>query len=228
MPDNARERILRKLREAVGDRRDLPSLPPLPEMPSLSRVEKIEQLKTRMTAMRSEVYVISKTDPKAAPNAVWTDRLKEILREKGLKHMLYAPGTPVGDTVTAAWAAENDGLPALRPYDAAVETFKDELFTIDAGITGTLGGIAETGALILWPDEKEPRLMSLVPAVHIAVLDADRIYETFSEAVEKGTWADGMPTNALLISGPSKTADIELVLAFGVHGPKELVVLVLT
>ncbi|MGW8187289.1 MAG: hypothetical protein ACWGNK_08475, partial [Desulfobacterales bacterium] len=102
---------MRKLREAVGDRRDLPSLPPLPEMPSLSRVEKIEQLKTRMTAMRSEVYVISKTDPKAAPNAVWTDRLKEILREKGLKHMLYAPGTPVGDTVTAAWAAENDGLP---------------------------------------------------------------------------------------------------------------------
>ena len=70
--------------------------------------------------------------------------------------------------------------------------------------------------------------MSLVPAVHIAVLDADRIYETFSEAIEKGDWADGMPTNALLISGPSKTADIELVLAFGVHGPKELVVLVLS
>lgn len=228
MPNSARERILHRLRNAVGDQRDLPPLPPYPTKPPLSREEKIEQLKTLMTAMRSEVYVIPKADPEADPNTAWTDHLKEILREKGLKDMLYAPGTPVGDAVKAAWAAGNDGLPALRPYDAEVETFKDELFTIDAGITGTLGGIADTGALILWPDKKESRLISLVPAVHIAVLDGDRIYESFFEAVEKGAWADGMPTNALLISGPSKTADIELILAFGVHGPKELVVLVLS
>lgn len=220
MPENTRERIMQRLKTAVGDRRDMPSVPPAPEAPPLSREEKVEQLKTLMTAMRSEVHVVARTD--------WTDRLKEILGSKGLKQMLYAPGTPVGDAVSAAWAHGDDGLPALRAYDAAVETFKEELFGIDAGITGTAGGIAETGALILWPDEKEPRLISLVPSVHIAVLDADRIYESFDEAVDKGAWADGMPTNALLISGPSKTADIELVLAFGVHGPKELVVLVLT
>ena len=40
-------------------------------------------------------------------------------------------------------------------------------------------------------------------------------------------WAAGMPTNALLISGPSKTADIEQTLAYGVHGPKELIVLII-
>ena len=228
MPDNTREQILRRLRKAVGDRRDIPPVPLSTVTPSLSREEKIEQLKTLMTAMRTEVHVVPKAGPESVAKAEWTDRLKDILKEKGLKQMLYAPGTPVGDAVKAVWAAGDDGLPVLRAYDAAVETFKDELFTIDAGITGTLGGIADTGALILWPDEKEPRLMSLVPAVHIAVLDADRIYETFAEAVEKGAWADGMPTNALLISGPSKTADIELVLAFGVHGPKELVVLVLS
>jgi L-lactate dehydrogenase complex protein LldG len=190
----------------------------------LSREEKIEQLKTRMTAMRSEVHVV----PKGDRDALWTDRLKTIVVEKGLKQMLYAPGTPVGDAVAAAWAAGDAGLPVLEPYDAPVETFKEALFSMDAGITATMGGIADTGALILWPDENEPRLMSLVPEVHIAVLDADRIYESFSEAMEKCVWADGMPTNALLISGPSKTADIELVLAFGVHGPKELVVLILT
>lgn len=224
MPEHARERILQRLRMAVSDRRDIPVVPAALQTETLSREEKLERLKTLMTAMRTEVHVV----PKADPGAAWTGRLKEILRVKGLKQMLYAPGTPVGEAVKAAWAAGDEGLPVLRAYDAAVETFKDELFTIDAGITGTAGGIAETGALILWPDEKEPRLMSLVPAVHIAVLDADRIYESFSEAIENGGWADGMPTNALLISGPSKTADIELVLAFGVHGPKELVVLVLS
>ena len=40
-------------------------------------------------------------------------------------------------------------------------------------------------------------------------------------------WSSGMPTNALLISGPSKTADIEQTLAYGVHGPKELIVLMI-
>ena len=68
--------------------------------------------------------------------------------------------------------------------------------------------------------------MSLVPSIHIAVLEADRIHNTFAEAIASERWQDGMPTNALLISGPSKTADIELTLTFGVHGPKELIVLI--
>ena len=101
------------------------------------------------------------------------------------------------------------------------------MFKIDAGITSTLGAIAETGAIVVWPTEKEPRLMSLVPSIHIAVLDADSIFNTFCEAIQTQNWPEKMPTNVLLISGPSKTADIELVLAFGVHGPKEVVVLIL-
>ena len=48
----------------------------------------------------------------------------------------------------------------------------------------------------------------------------------FTEAMSSERWQEGMPTNVLLISGPSKTADIELVLTFGVHGPKELIVLI--
>jgi len=87
--------------------------------------------------------------------------------------------------------------------------------------------IAETGSLTLWPTPDEPRLMSLVPPVHIAVLNASEIYTTFHEAMLAREWAAGMPTNALLISGPSKTADIEQTLAYGVHGPKELIVLVI-
>jgi L-lactate utilization protein LutC len=102
------------------------------------------------------------------------------------------------------------------------------LFRMDAAITSTLGGIAESGAVILWPDEKEPRLMSLVPPIHIAVLEADKIFNTLGEAMQVQKWSERMPTNAVLISGPSKTADIELILAFGVHGPKELIVLILT
>ena len=68
--------------------------------------------------------------------------------------------------------------------------------------------------------------MSLVPPVHIVLLDASKIYNTFFEAQQAEGWANGLPTNSLLISGPSKTADIQQTLAYGAHGPKELVVLI--
>lgn len=96
-----------------------------------------------------------------------------------------------------------------------------------AEILSSRGGIAETGSVILWPTADEPRLMSLVPPIHIAVLNASELYKTFYEAMRTQSWASGMPTNALLISGPSKTADIEQTLAYGVHGPKELIILVI-
>ncbi|MFB1011556.1 MAG: LUD domain-containing protein, partial [Thiopseudomonas sp.] len=71
-------------------------------------------------------------------------------------------------------------------------------------------------------------VMSLVPPVHFVLLDGNQLYRTLHQAMHQQGWADtGMPTNALLISGPSKTADIEQTLAYGVHGPKELIVLVL-
>jgi len=216
MSSSARESVLARLRAAVqqGDF----VIPDAPEMPVLewTPAEKIERLKGLLENMHATVHVAS--------HAEWVQRLKEVLRTRSLGNMLYAPETPLGNTLVSAW---EDDLPQLIAYDQTVEECKEQLFAMDAGITSTWGGIAETGALILWPSVQEPRLMSLVPAVHIAVLEADHIHNTFSEALSVGQWQDNMPTNVLLISGPSKTADIELTLTFGVHGPKELVVFIL-
>ncbi len=107
-----------------------------------------------------------------------------------------------------------------------IEMFKERLFKIDASITSTWGAIAENGSIILWPDKNEPRLMSLVPPIHIAILKAENIYASFSDVIQNEAWVNKTPTNAILISGPSKTADIELVLAFGVHGPKEQITII--
>jgi L-lactate dehydrogenase complex protein LldG len=114
-------------------------------------------------------------------------------------------------------------------YQRPIEEWKSELFeSVDAAVTTTRGAIAETGSLIVWPSTDEPRLMSLVPPMHVALLDVDAIFETFEEAMQMQGWAEGMPPNALLISGPSKTADIEQTLAYGVHGPKRLVVVLIS
>jgi len=212
---SARERVFANLHAALqqGGFNVPETGTPLPL--ELSRQERIDRLKTLMENMHTEVYVVKADD--------WLNTLKEVLRQRGLNGLVYGPGTPLAEALKPSW--END-LPPLIPYNEEIEQFKDRLFAIDAGITTTRGGIAETGALILWPDAREPRLLSLVPAVHIAILQADTIYNTFAEAMSSERWQEGMPTNALLISGPSKTADIELVLTFGVHGPKELIVFI--
>ena len=219
MNDASRDQILNRLHAATkGQPIDIPEPSDLP-VESLGTPQKIEKLKTLMEAVRTEVHVVNNQD--------WTATLKAILQKRDLKTLLYAPGTPLGDRLQDAWSEDSNNLPELVTYEGQIEDFKEQLFGIDAAVTSTVGGIAETGALILWPDEKEPRLMSLVPPIHIAILQADKIHTTFSEAMQAEDWAQNMPTNVVLISGPSKTADIELTLAFGVHGPKELIVLIL-
>jgi L-lactate dehydrogenase complex protein LldG len=219
MNNASRNKILGRLNAAIKPGiQDTPqSQHPHTEM--LAVDQKVEKLKELMQAVRTEVHVTTASG--------WVDQLKHILKQRKLKTLLYAPETTIGDRLKTEWPTEEADLPQLTTYEGDIEDFKEKLFQIDAAITSTVGGIAETGVIILWPDKKEPRLMSLVPTIHIAVLEADKIYNTFSEAIETENWPDKMPTNVLLISGPSKTADIELTLAFGVHGPKELILLII-
>jgi L-lactate dehydrogenase complex protein LldG len=218
MSEQSRDRIFARLRSAAPTAATPDAQPePLPTV-EYSQPEKIEKLKTLMEAMRTEVHITSEKD--------WLGLLVDILRQRKIKDLLYGPRTPLGAALQQKWQNSADGLPELVPYEVEIEEIKERVFNVEAGITSTMGGIAETGALILWSSKEEPRLMSLVPPIHIAILQADKIYNSLAEVMQKENWSANMPTNAFLISGPSKTADIELVLAFGVHGPKELIVLV--
>lgn len=185
----------------------------------LRREEKIDKLKTLMEAMRTEVHIVNTENLMKS--------LTMTLKNKGINELLYAPDTDIGSALEKLRKKNIDTLPELVPFGKNIEHFKTQLFEVEASITSAAGAIADTGAIILRPDKKEPRLMSLVPPIHIAILAAERIHNSFSEVIQKENWSDRMPTNILLISGPSKTADIELTLAYGVHGPKELILFIL-
>ena len=174
-----------------------------------------------MQAVKTEVHDTTASD--------WADLLMRLASAKGVRKLLIGTDTPHGAELQACHskrqASQSDAL-ELHRYAKPIEAWRQELFDdIDASFTLARSAIAETGSLILWPDAREPRLLSLVPAIHFVLLDVATIHADMHSAFSAEGWARGMPTNALLISGPSKTADIQQTLAYGAHGPRELVLL---
>ena len=131
--------------------------------------------------------------------------------------------TPLAEALRA------DGRFAVHAYDAPIEQAGDAVFGADCGITTALGGIAETGSLIVQPSPAEPRLLSLAPETHLAIVEAAALHPTLSAFVAGGAYqgADHIdpPTNLVLITGASRTGDIELMLTMGVHGPRTMLTL---
>jgi L-lactate dehydrogenase complex protein LldG len=98
-----------------------------------------------------------------------------------------------------------------------------ELFECDLGITSAQFGIAETGTLVLESEKEFNRLTSLVPTSHICLLEAKSIRQTLGEVL--ATLEKNLSRTITFITGPSRTSDIELTLAIGVHGPAQLFVI---
>ena len=179
-----------------------------------STEEKIERLTRNLEAVHGEVIRTSQ------------ERLAETVFNRMMssqaKNLLLGRNSAFQDRLEKSCPASIQ----LNTYHLPIEGWKTELFNeTDAALTTTRGAIAETGSLILWPTADEPRLMSLVPPLHFAVVEVKHLYNTWLDAVQNQGWGATMPTNALLVSGPSKTADIEQTLVYGAHGPMELVVL---
>ena len=214
---SARDAILARLRAAPAG-----APAPLPDVGAWfagrrgadDAAARIERFRANITAARAEVH---DTDAQA-----WPALLLRLAEAKRLRTLLVGSGTPHGE----ALAAQAPGTVKIVRYQRPAADWRDELFDgIDAGLTRARSAIADTGSLILWPDAQEPRLMSLVPPVHFVLLDAAAIHADLHAAMTAENWAAGMPTNVLVISGPSKTSDIQQTLAFGAHGPREVVVL---
>jgi len=131
-----------------------------------------------------------------------------------------------GEKAISGWSFENIGLPGLE------ETFTKHGIQLDEstnpetryGITGVEAALAATGSIILASGAGRSRSASLLPPIHIAVLHSDQIIhdlERWVSYIDKEKLFQEV-SNIFIISGPSKTADIAMELVMGMHGPKEL------
>jgi L-lactate dehydrogenase complex protein LldG len=121
-----------------------------------------------------------------------------------------------------------ESMPHAAPPPAERQRLRELIAHADLGVTGADLVIAETGTLVLRAAAGRPRSTSLLPPCHVAVFDRAVLVETLEQVgIALEAWHDGPVPDARgavinFITGPSRTADIELTLTRGVHGPKEV------
>jgi L-lactate dehydrogenase complex protein LldF len=137
-------------------------------------------------------------------------KISTLLQEKGISEVM-------------AW--ESDQLPegfVEELHNARIRLDHGSHPQIRAGITGVAAACAETGTIIITSGSGRPLSTSLLPEIHIAILRESDIYENLPQVFELREVQEAASVS--LISGPSRTADIEMTLTIGVHGPGEIYV----
>lgn len=218
---SAKTSILTRLRSAETQPQPPESTSSNWKPPVYDPVHRFKRFKDALLASHAEIIETSEDR--------WPTQLMDIAVTRDITRWLYNPSSPSGLKLKQQVVENTKKCIRLTPYEQPLESFKHQLFNqIDASFTEVEAGISETGTLVLLPSKDEPRLMSLVPPIHVALFRESTLLNNFSELIDQQQWPTrGMPTNALLISGPSKTADIQQTLAYGAHGPKELIVLII-
>lgn len=217
-----REAFLGRIRDAISSG----SLPPAPQtdpglsVPHLPPGDLVEMFTRSLVSIDGEVH---SGDP--------TEEVLALCRRYGASSFL-------------SWDNPELGVPALnqaligsglKRIDAAVpeepparRSHQHGYMDVVVGITGAEAAFAESGSIVLRSGWGRPRMVSLIPLVHIALLAQDRIHRSLSHWMAEAVETVGDPANLVFISGPSRTGDIEQQLNLGVHGPRHLHVILTT
>jgi len=134
-----------------------------------------------------------------------------------------------GGVAAVGWDAETIKRLERQVGDAGLfdRGLRQHADAIGVGFTPASWGVAETGTLIIDGADEDLRLATMLPDVHVALLPQRRVVERLVDLADVITGALSAPGYLAMITGPSRTADVERVLTIGVHGPRELHILLL-
>lgn len=227
MTTTTRDKILARLRAAnVHDSVAAPepeseAMPtPTPNPAAYYAQRMSEDLATRVARLALNLSNAMAEVHRTSAMALSTDLVK-VIHDKGLKTVAVGPEILARPDLCVPLQNACTLLSVTTPHATQSALFNEA----DAGLTLSHAAIADTGSIVLWSGAASPRLLSLVPPIHMVVVDARRTYDTLFDLLEREAPGQNLPTNMVLVSSPSKTADIQQTLAYGAHGPKQLVVM---
>jgi L-lactate dehydrogenase complex protein LldG len=201
MGSNARDTILKKIKQALQQPVPVPfpatlPLPPYPALqqePALEFAEKFTNLQGQFSYCSSEAELVTQLNA-LAEKRKWE---KIFCRETALQEMLHTSGFP--------------------------SNYHPTLADCDAAITGCEYLVARTGSILLSSAGESGRTVSVYAPIHICIAYTHQVVEDIADGLEKVLLQNPTyPSLLTLATGPSRTADIEKTLVVGVHGPKEV------
>ncbi|MBI2166003.1 MAG: lactate utilization protein [Chloroflexi bacterium] len=233
----SREVFFQTLRRALGKAPGVDLTPPGPD--SVALTEKASAIRERSPATLaslSEAFVaraqlvgwhVSRVPSKEAAAAA----VVNLALARGMKHVVRSAHALL-DRVPVHEALASAGLEVkVVAYDdedpqGSRAALREVMLHADAGLTGADYAIAETGSIVLLPRRGVSRIVSLLPPVHIALVETSQVLESLDDLFLLRT-EEFLRTGSLrgymsIITGPSRTADIEQTLVVGVHGPREV------
>lgn len=208
----ARESVLRDIRAVLGreaGQAPAPAPPPRIRIPESEIDARIESLFCNLEKLAGRTYLAA--SPEDARIYV-----SEVIWGK--------PSVASNAPVLREWGIA--GLPSVQTSFQDRSVLQAACAAAEFGITSADYALADTGTLVMIASPEEARLVSLLPPVHIAVVPRARILTGLDELLSILPRPANLTSSMVLITGPSRTADIEQILVRGVHGPGEIHVIV--
>jgi L-lactate dehydrogenase complex protein LldG len=213
MMTTSRDAFLNRVRQAVAEGNRAGGTPPLPARGGVgyqgAGADPVARLRDELAAAGGQLHVVE-DEAKAVS---W---IRVLLEERNARRVLIGSGPYLDRLDLAARLAPLFAV--QRVADLTPDDEREAFFAADVGISGVDAVVAETGTIALETRRDQPRSLSLLPPAHIAVAWREQVAADLFDlfVAEGGRW---LPACLSLITGPSKTGDIELKLVTGVHGP---------
>jgi L-lactate utilization protein LutC len=213
---SARDAFLQRVRHAVAAGNRAGQAPALPARGALgyqgAGPDPAARFVQELTAAGGVAHLVPDRTAAAA-------KVVELVQARGARRVLLGRGR-VLDSLPLAEALARAGVGVVPIEKLPQGDCREPLFAADVGISEPDHLIAETGSLAVSARPEEPRSLTLLPPVHIAVADPTHLLPDLFDLFTR--YPSGLPSCLTLITGPSKTGDIELRLVTGVHGPGEV------
>jgi L-lactate dehydrogenase complex protein LldG len=208
--NNAREELLSQVRTALKRTADSPVLP----IPATARAapRQVGDAESEMRLLLSEIEKLGGQTRRIGGTRQLKPVLLELVQAEAIKKATLWQ-TPDLKQLKVEEALKSAGVAIVSPYAS-----NRDVAECDLGVTLADAALPETGTLMLRSSTEKPRTVSLLPRIHLAIIRRDilraDLHQVFDEVKQDGYF--------VFVTGPSRTADIELTLTIGVHGPKML------
>lgn len=232
---SAREEILGKINRALGS-----EAKPGPSRPGGARASSDDarlslEIRSRCEREReglvaqfeSELLQIGVRFYRAATTDAAAEYIEQTALERKAKTIIAADAEGV-EKIGLQKRLDSNGIRYVT--EASDAGFRPIAIEAGIGVSGVDYALADTGTLVLLAGRGQARSISLLPPVHIAIVERDQIVSGLDDLFQLLRFEKGLSdlgSAITFITGPSRTADIELTLVVGVHGPQELHVVII-